>query len=160
MQDEKTARANEVFSALCKMLDDRDWKYSKDEEKRSVSGVIHGEDIPIEFIMLVEAKQELVQFLSFLPFEVPEDKRTEMAIAVCAANYGFANGSFDFNVMGSGKIIFRLTTSYRGDSKLSADLFEYMLVVAAMSTDDYNDKFFLLSKGNITLQQFLADISN
>ncbi len=160
MQDEKTIRANKVYADLCKMLDERDWKYTKDEEKLNVSGVIHGEDIPIEFIMIVEKDLELVQFLSFLPFEVPEDKRAEMAIAVCAANYGFANGSFDFNVMGSGKIIFRLTTSYRGDTTLSPDLFEYMLVVAAMSTDKYNDKFFLLSKGNITLQQFLSDIAN
>lgn len=160
MQDEKTARANEVFASLCQMLDERDWKYSKEEDQLRVNGVIHGEDIPIEFIMLVEKDMEFVQFLSILPFEVPEDKRAEMAIAVCAANYGFANGSFDFNVMGSGKLIFRLTTSYRGDSKLSADLFEYMLLVAAMSTDKYNDKFFLLSKGNITLQQFLSDIAN
>lgn len=76
-----------------------------------------------------------------------------MAMAVVVANYGFADGSFDYNIS-DGTILFRLTSSYR-ESTLSEELFEYMLLVSATTVDKYNDKFFMISKGMLTIQQFI-----
>ena len=84
---------------------------------------------------------------------MPEDKRQDGAIAVCAANYGLVDGSFDYDI-GDGEIRFRLASSYR-DSDLGPDLFEYMIMVAASMVDNYNDKLFMLAKGMMTVQQFI-----
>jgi hypothetical protein len=145
--------AKKVFDSLVNMLDSRDWKYEKFEDELLIRSGIKGEDLPIEFIMVVKPKNQLVQFLSKLPFSMPDDKRVDGAIAVCAANYGLIDGSFDYDIS-DGEIIFRLNSSYR-ESVLGPDLFEYMIMVSASTIDNYNDKFFMLAKGMITVEQFL-----
>lgn len=145
--------AKKVFDSLVKMLDERDWNYEKHEDELLIRSGIKGEDLPIEFLMVVKPKNQLVQFLSKLPFSFPDDKRVDGAIAICVANYGLIDGSFDYDI-NDGEIIFRLNSSYR-ESVLGPDLFEYMIMVSASTIDNYNDKFFMLAKGMMTIQQFL-----
>ena len=91
--------------------------------------------------------------MSRFPFDIPEDKRVDAAIAVCVANYYLVDGSFDYDIT-EGTITFRLTSSYR-ESSLGEDLFEYMIMCSAATVDAYNDKFFMLAKGMMTVQQFI-----
>lgn len=146
-------KAKEVFNSLTRMLDTRDWKYEKHEEDLFIKSSIRGDDLPVDFFVLVKPNSEVVQFISSLPFRMPEDKRVDGAIAVCKANYGLINGSFDYD-LSDGEIRFRLTTSYR-DTVLSDDLLEYMIMVSASTVDNYNDKFFMMAKGMLTVQQFI-----
>ena len=101
----------------------------------------------------VNPRNELVSFFSKLPFNVEEDKRIDVALAICAVNYWLADGSFDYD-LSDGSILFRLTSSYK-ESTLGEALFEYMVVVSAATVDNYNDKFFMMSKGMMTYQQFI-----
>jgi len=151
-------KAKEVFRTLVRMLDTRDWKYEKQEDKLLIKSGITGDDLPINFIVIVNPKNEVVQFYSSLDFKVPEDKRVDAAIAVCVANYGLVDGSFDYDIS-DGEIRYRLTSSYR-DSILGEDLYEYMIMVAAATVDQYNDKFFMLSKGAMTIQEFIEKENN
>lgn len=155
---ENLAKAREVYGTLIRMLDSRDWKYEKHEDKLLIKSGIQGDDLPVEYIMLVNPRNEVVQFLSSLPFKMPEDKRVDGALAVCVANYGLVDGSFDYDLT-DGEIRYRLTSSYR-DSELSPEVFEYMMMVAASTVDNYNDKFFMLAKGMITIQQFIEQEDN
>lgn len=148
-------KAKEVFNTLVKMLDTRDWKYEKHEDELLIKSGVRGDDLPVEFVVVVRPKNEVVQFISSMPFRMPEDKRVDGAIAVCAANYGLIDGSFDYD-LSDGEIRFRLTSSYR-ESTLSEDLFEYMILVSASTVDQYNDKFFMIAKGLMTVQQFLEE---
>ena len=146
-------KAKSVFTSLVNMLDTRDWKYEKHEEDLLIRSAISGDDLPVEFVVVVNPKNQVVQFLSRLPFSIPDDKRVDAAIAVCVANYGLVDGSFDYDIS-DGEIRYRLTSSYR-ESELGADLFEYMIMVAASTVDSYNDKFFMLAKGMLTVQDFI-----
>ena len=146
-------KAVEVYDTLCSMLDNINWKYEKVEEKLMIKSGVKGDDLPIDFLMIVKPNSEVVQFISSLPFNMPEDKRVEGALAICAANYGMVNGSFDYD-LSDGQILFRLTTSYR-ESLLSEALLEYMVMVSASTIDKYNDRFFMLAKGMISLEQFM-----
>ena len=146
-------KAVEVYDTLCSMLDNINWKYEKIEEKLMIKSGVKGDDLPIDFLVVVKPNCEVVQFISSLPFNMPEDKRVEGALAICAANYGMVNGSFDYD-LSDGQIVFRLTSSYR-ESLLSEALFEYMVMVSASTIDKYNDRFFMLAKGMITLEQFI-----
>ena len=146
-------KAVEVYDTLCSMLDNIGWKYDKVEEKLMIKSGVKGEDLPIDFLVIVKPRNQVVQFISSMPFNMPEDKRVEGALAVCTANYGLVDGSFDYD-LSDGQIVFRLTSSYR-DSLLSEALFEYMIMVSASTIDKYNDRFFMLAKGMITLEQFM-----
>jgi hypothetical protein len=146
-------KAKEIFDALVNMLDTRGWKYDKHEEDLLIKSGIKGDDLPIEFIVVVKPRNQVVQLLSRLPFQMPAEKRVEGAIAVCVANNGLVDGSFDYD-MSDGDITFRLTSSYR-ESTLGADLFEYMIMVSAGTIDDYNDKFFMIAKDMMSIQQFI-----
>lgn len=153
MAEVNMQKAKEIFDALVDMLDTRDWKYEKFEEDLVIKSGIKGEDLPIEFIVVVKPKNQVVQLLSRLPFQIPEEKRVDAAIAICVANNGLVDGSFDYDIS-DGDITFRLTTSYR-ESTLGADLFEYMILVSAGTIDDYNDKFFMIAKDMMSIQQFI-----
>ena len=153
MAEVNMAKAKEIFDALVDMLDTRGWKYDKFEEDLVIKSGIKGEDLPIEFIVVVKPKNQVVQLLSRLPFEIPEEKRVDAAIAICVANNGLVDGSFDYDIS-DGQITFRLTSSYR-ESTLGADLFEYMILVSAGTIDDYNDKFFMIAKNMMSVQQFI-----
>ena len=146
-------QARSVYAAILNMLDERGWKYEKFENDLVVRAGIKGDDLPIEFIMFVKPKNQVVQVVSKLPFNIPEDKRVEAAIAVSVANYGLVDGSFDYDIS-DGELRYRLTSSYR-ESLLGADLFEYMIMCAASTVDDYNDRFFMLSKGMIDVEKFI-----
>lgn len=153
MAEVNMAKAKEIFDALVEMLDTRDWKYDKFEEDLVIKSGIKGEDLPIEFIVVVKPNNQVVQLLSRLPFQIPEEKRVDAAIAICVANNGLVDGSFDYDIT-TGNITFRLTSSYR-ESTLGADLFEYMILVSAGTIDDYNDKFFMIAKDMMSVQQFI-----
>ena len=146
-------KAVEVYDTLCSMLDNIGWKYDKVEEKLMIKSGVKGEDLPIDFLVIVKPRNQVVQFISSMPFNMPEDKRVEGALAICTANYGLVDGSFDYD-LSDGQIVFRLTSSYR-ESLLSEALFEYMIMVSASTIDKYNDRFFMLAKGMITLEQFI-----
>ncbi len=153
MAEVNMTKAKAVYSKILKMLDSKDWKYERHDEDLVIKSGVRCEDLPVEFIIRVLPEPEVVQFVSPMSYKVPEDKRLEGAVAVSVANYGLINGSFDYDVA-DGEIRFRLTSSYL-DSEIGEGLLEYMMMVGVTTTDRYNDKFFMLTKGMLTLQQFI-----
>ena len=157
-QEYDMKKAVEIYETVCSMLDNIGWTYDKEEEKLLIRSGVKGDDLPINFVVVVKPRNEVVQLLSAMPFYMPEDKRIDGALAVCAANYGLVDGSFDYD-LSDGQIVFRLTSSYR-DSLLSEELFRYMVMVSAGTIDKYNDRFFMLAKDMITLEKFLEMENN
>ena len=152
--DEKQIKAQEVYQTLCDTLDARNWHYSKNEEKMSVSFGVNGDDLPMDFVIIVDANRQLVRLLSMLNFKFPEDKRVEGAIATTVASYGMVDGSFDFD-LNDGSVIFRMTASSR-ESRLGQGLFAYLIDCACFTEDRYNEKFLAVSKGMMSIQDFIA----
>ena len=147
----ESEKARVVYETICSMFDSRGWHYKKDKEKLIACCGVSGDDLPMEFIIQVKEKNDTVAFVSILPFTVPEDKRLDMAVAVCAVNYQLVDGCFDFDVS-DGELLFRMNNSYL-DSEPSMDVFSYMINCAATTVDEYNDKFLMISKGYININQ-------
>lgn len=153
MTDEKKLKtARNVFNTLCGMLDEKDFHYEIHEEDLVVTFGMTGEDIPMQFVVNIDATRDLVRVLSMLPFTFEEDKRVDAAVATCQINYRLADGSFDFDYK-TGRVIFRMTSSYK-DSLISMEVFEYMIAVASFTIDEYNDKLLMLAKGMIPVEEF------
>lgn len=155
MEEKQLQQARNTFATICKMMDNQNWHYDKDEsdpESLVINSGARGDDLPIDFRIIVDAGRQLVSLHSSMPFRISEEKRVDGAIACCMINYALANGCFDYDIK-SGVVLFRLATSYR-ESLLSEELFSYVLNVSMQTIDEYNDKLLMISKGMITLEQF------
>ena len=154
IDDNKMNLAKQVYQTLCDAIDNRGWKYGKDEEKLVVHFGVNGDDIPMQFVLVVDAERQLVRLMSPLSCKMSESKRMEGALATCAASYGMANGNFDYN-LSTGEIIFRMTASFRG-SVIGEGLFQYMISCACAMVDKYNDQFLAIDKGMLSIADFIA----
>lgn len=153
MANDKQKAAKKIYDTMVAALKEKEWAFEeKPDDLTVVSGYV-GDDLPIHFIISVDVDREVIRFFSPMPYHIQEEKRVEMALAVNVANYGLVNGSFDFDI-NDGEIRFRLTTSFCG-CEIGKDFFMDMMATALLTTDNYNDKFLMLSKGAITLQQFI-----
>ncbi len=153
MADEKLERAQKVYETLCATLDKHEWHYQKNEERLSIECGAQGEDLPMEITIRVDAERQLIMLLSHLPFVISEDKRLDVAIATSIANNGLVDGSFDFDIT-DGHMFFRMTSSFI-ESDIGSELFTYMLMVSCRTIDDYNDRFLMLGKGMMSIEDFM-----
>lgn len=154
MTNEQLERANTVFKKLCELLDGNKWSYTKDEENLKIDLTTRGEDLPIDIRIKVDQERQLVLLLSPMPFIIPEDRRLDIAIATNAVNSIMVDGSFDFNVK-NGSMFFRITNSFI-ESEIGNEVLNYLLMVSCYSIDEYNDKFLMLSKGMMSVEDFIS----
>ena len=154
MTDElKKKYAERAFSTLCAALNARNWNYQVEEDNLLVHFGVNGDDLPMKFIIFVDVDRQMIRLLSPLSFKMSEDKRVEGAVAVCMATYGMADGSFDYDIS-DGSISFRMTESFRNCS-LGEGVIQYLISCACAMVDQYNDKFLALSKGMISITDFV-----
>ncbi|MBR2860897.1 MAG: YbjN domain-containing protein [Clostridia bacterium] len=156
--EDNLAHAQGVFGDVCRFLDKLGWKYNRIEDKLLIHCQAQGEDLPIDVVIDVNTERMLLVMFSAFPFAIQEDKRLEAAMAVCAVNNSLVEGSFDYDI-NSGKIHFRIANSFF-NCEISEETFKYMLGGLCELVDLYNDKFFMLSKGTYSIEQFLTDLAN
>ena len=152
-EEKEMKQAAAVYKSLCEMLDEHEWHYKKDEEHLMIACGAQGDDLPIEIRMEVDVKRKLITLISPMPFVVAENRRTAMAVAVSQANNGMVDGSFDYDYLG-GRILFRMTSSYR-DSLIGKSLLNYMLMCSCFTIDRYNDKFLMVAKNDMSVEEIL-----
>ena len=153
MEEREMKQALTVYETICHTLETRGWKFTREEENLVIRCGARGEDLPMDIVIIVNPKAQVVSLFSPMPYRVKEDKRVEAALAVCVANRGLINGSFDYD-LSSGAIHFRIVTAFR-ESILSEELFNYMVLISANTVDVYNDKFLMISNGMMSFEQFL-----
>ena len=147
-------RAKQVYATIIKALDSDNLKYTKDDNELRIDISFTTNDLDVKLIFSVDEDRDLIRLLSFLPGTFPENKRIEGAVATTVANHNMVDGSFDFDI-NDGDIVFKMANSYRSGT-VTTDCVLYMLRVALGTVDRYNDRFFALSTGMITLQDFIA----
>lgn len=154
MADVKYTNAIKVFNQIDAYLKSKDWKYDKDTDKLHFNYSVNTDDFPMSFTLIVDANKEMIRSLSFMPFDFAEDKRVEGAVAVCVANYGMVNGCFSYDIS-DGTIFHKLSVSYI-DIEVTDELIEYIMGLGMSMVDQYNDRFFALNKGFISLADFIS----
>ena len=146
-----------VYQQIKDYLDKRDFHYETHDDQLLIQLTVKGDDRPQPTIIRVIDERQVFQVLSPIPCVMPEDKLVDGALAVSVANDRMLNGSFDYNTV-NGRIAYRVTQAFMG-MEVSEECIEYVLNVAFFTTDKYNDKFFMISKGMMTLEQFLEQES-
>ena len=156
MSENNDKRARQAFDTLCTTYEQLDWKYEKNEDELTVECNVSGEDLPIRIIVIIDAKRQLIRMLSPLPFTIDESHRNEAALVTCYTNYMLADGSFDYDYF-EGHIFFRMTSSFK-ESLIGTELFRYMIACACTTIDEYNDKFLAVSKGLLSVDDFIKNL--
>ena len=151
----KAARAKKAYSDLCTHLDAIGLKYTRHDDDKVITLIMNGDDLPMEIVLAVRERHEVIQLLSYIRPKAPEDKRIDAAIAVNVANYDIVYGSFDYDIS-DGEICWRATLPYC-DSAITKEQVYYLVMASAAAIDRYNDKFLMLNKGMMTLEQFIAN---
>lgn len=152
--DPKLTQAKKIYFDFCRVLDEEGWKYTKKEEELRIETGAQGDDLPMDLYLSVDAENQLLMLLSPIPVKAPEDKRLDVAAAISTVNNQLVDGCFDHNIL-DGKIYFRMAYSYI-DMTFGTEFYKYMLYCSCQTIDEYNDKFWMLAKGMLTLEQFLA----
>lgn len=147
------AQAREIYEKFCRMLDNNSWKYTRHDEDLVITCGARGDDLPMDLIISVRESPEVVTIYSPMPYKIAEDKRVDLAMAVCAANYRMIQGSFEFDLT-DGEIRYKISASYR-DVEPSEAFYQYMLMLSVHVIDDYNDKFLMVEKGILPLDTFI-----
>ena len=151
------AKAQEVYENLCTTLSEADLKYEREDEELKIVFTLYGEDIPMKFVVYINPAQYCIRLISWLPFEIVEAKMVDAAVVTCAINQQLGMGTFMFDIA-DGSVGFKLVQSYM-DSEIGKDLLLFMISISQHIVDRYNDKYLMLSKGNLSLKDFLAEIN-
>ncbi len=147
--------ASEVFKTICDTLDGIDWMYNAYEQEMRVVTGMKGEDIPINITFTINDSAKVLMVYSVMPFDVKPEKRVEMAMAVCVANDKLVNGVFDYSLE-DGTIAYRMTESY-DDCQFGADCIMYFVRCLTSTVDAFNDRFFALNEGQLSLEEFMKN---
>ena len=153
MSDQKKTQAREVYDILCEVFERNGWPYEQDDAELTVRFDVQDDEIAGEFFMTVDAQRQMIRLLSPLPFCMSQEKRIEGAIAVCAASYGMADGSFDYD-LADGSITFRMNASFQAN-QIGEGLIRYMVSWATTTVYDYSLRFRDLAQGVLSLSDFL-----
>lgn len=142
-----------TYATLCAALDERQWKYRRNDEEMALEYIVEGDDMPMRFVIRFDGERALMRMFSPMPLSVREDKRLEVAVAVSMINYKLVVGCFDLD-MNDGELRFRVSNSFR-DSVLSPEVFLFLLSLGIQVVERYNDKLFMLATGVISLEKFI-----
>ena len=146
----------EIYENLCRTYSEKGLKFERHDENMVITFTMRGDDIPMEFVVQVIAGNRLVRLYSPLPVNVEESKTVEMVVATVYVNSKILNGAFDYN-MKEHRLSFNILNAFH-NSNLDDEVFVYMLSVAVSTVNKFNDLFFLLSKGMITIEQFMEEV--
>ncbi len=154
MSNDKMNLAKQTFATVCKALEDLNLKFERRDDDLFANFIMNGDDLPMDIIIAVDADRELVRLLSFMPFNMAEDKRVEGAVITSVANLGMQDGLFVYD-LSDGSIMYKLVSSYKHGT-IGKDLIEYMIALGCAMIEQYNDRFFAVNKGFMSLQDFIA----
>ncbi|MDE6690407.1 MAG: YbjN domain-containing protein [Clostridia bacterium] len=139
-KDTNAMFAKKNFKVLCKYLDKKKWKYTKEEEKFRIEIAFSDRAHNVYVYLRFNEELGIVSALTSMSLpEIPENRRSLMAAAITLANGRLTEGNFDYNCL-KDKILFRMSTSYI-ESVLSESLYEYMISVAFHTIKEYYGKF-------------------
>ncbi len=132
-----TSRSAASYALLCDVLTHNDIPYERIDDwcvTCLVGG--HGGDIRLNFT--VDPSKMLITLYAPIVRHIPEQRLTDMTLAVCMLNHRLSDGAFCID-MANSLLYFKLTVSFYNSEPL-ADDYAYMLSVAADTVEHYRQR--------------------
>lgn len=154
--DEFTPRGESVYESFKKHFQDHGFHFEARDEDHVITATFGGDDLPMPLLIRVIDDREVVKLISSIPMKIPEEKRVDAAIAITAINYQLLNGCFQMD-LSDGEVRYSMAQSFC-ESDVNEEMIRYLIGVTIKTTDEYNDRFFMLGKGLMSLDQFLEAV--
>ena len=152
MEENFRGQAERMYEVICSALTKKGWNFAKKEENLQVIFAVDASDFTFSVGIGVEERKQRIYLQSPFVIEVNEDKRMEMAIAVCETNSVMPDGCIEYDIA-KGTLGFRISASL-WDSKAGEGLIEDLIGSAFAVVDKYTKKFEKLNKGEISIKEF------
>ena len=150
----ENSKAQEMYELVLSVIKRKKWDVDERPDDLELALNLEGEDLPIAMNIRIKERLEAISIFCNLPFEMTEENRMSVAAAINFVNGNLDEGNFDFNLK-TGDIGFRNTALYSEGSIISDKLVDHMLDVTVQTLNRFTAGFFVLSKGMISLEQFL-----
>lgn len=144
--------AKKIYKTVCKTLDSMKINYTEHEDDLVVTLGHKGEDMNHDLIIAVNEKQEAIQLVEQLPFDIASDKAVDVAVALSMINSKLLLGHFtlDFNKL---KVCFELAQTFTGVSFSEATI-QRLVGALVITVEEYDDKLIALNKGYLKFTDF------
>jgi hypothetical protein len=153
IMDDQQMQAKKIYEQFCSVLDKKEWKYERLDEKLTIISVFRGETMNMKIRVRVVPDRYALEVLVEMPFNISKEKRVEGAIATNVANYSMFRGAFDYDIS-DGEIRFRMTQSFR-NSNLDDEILLEMFVISCAMGKQYCSKFYDISTGTMDVEEFI-----
>lgn len=151
MNNENLELASSVYESICSVLDEMSINYEKIEKDLVVLFGHHGDDMNHKLLVAVNARQEAIQLMETLPFDINPERGTDIAVATCYVNNKILSGKFTYDM--DETLNFEVTQIYSG-SLIGEETIKRMILALVFTVEEYDDKFFALNKGYIKTDAF------
>lgn len=158
--EKQIQEAKTIYESLKGFFADVNYRYKVvNEEPERIYVLeygVRGDDIPMDFSILIEVERGILKFISPQPVRFSPEKRADAAMAICAINDAIVDGSYSMDLE-DGTVTYMQTTCFRG-SLISPEVFRYMIGLSNSIVDAFNDKLLLLQNGIMDLDAFIKAI--
>ncbi len=154
MSTPNVAAAEAVYSTFRKVLDDMEITYTPHEEDRVITFGYKGKDMNHDIIIFVNADSETFRVVERLPYDIPEDKIVDVALASCLVNNRLMLGGFTYGL--DEHLNFEVAQSFAG-SLVGEAAIKKCLFAVLVCVEEYDDKFMALNKGYLTIKDFVNE---
>ena len=154
MSTPNLAAAEAVYSTFRKVLDDMQVIYTEHKEDNVITFGYKGKDMNHDIIIFVNPESETFRIVERLPYDIPEDKIIDVALAASLVNSRLMIGGFTYAL--DEHLNFEVAQSYAG-SLVGEAAIKKCLFAVFVCVEEYDDKFMALNKGYITIKEFMQE---
>ncbi|MBQ1281260.1 MAG: hypothetical protein IIY16_03340 [Oscillospiraceae bacterium] len=156
---ERMAEGRMVFEQLIEHLHKIKLNFAHEtlEDRYLIKFNMSGDDLPMRFFLYVNPEHQLLTLHSPLPVTFAKDKIATACVALCAINYRLTDGDFQIDIR-DGEVIYNMSNCYAG-SRISSQVFDYMLGMSINIVDEFNDQLLMLSKDLIKLNDIVGKLN-
>jgi hypothetical protein len=122
-----------IHDAVARYFSERDWPY-EDHGDFFVTPVTGNHGAWTGYFAIAEEDQQLIVY-SLLPHDVPDERRTAVALYLTRANYGLGIGGFELD-LDSGTVRYKTSIDVEGRA-LDQPLIDHLFLANIVSTDRY-----------------------
>ena len=141
----------QIFDMVCEVLRTTGLQHNYNKNELVVVCSYAGAKSAHQFVMKVDKERELIMFGEQLQIKVKDDKKDDMAKAVCVANGHIGMGRFLYDL--DSTISYEIIQSYSG-CVINPVFIQRTLVMFLTTLERYESRFELLNKGKIDVENF------
>lgn len=141
----------QIFDMCCDVLKTTGLQYRSNKENLVVVCSYAGVKSAHQLVMKIDTAKELIMFGEQLQIEIKENKKNEVAQATCSANRHIGLGRFVYDL--DKTVSYEIVQSYSG-CVISPLFIQRTLVLFLTTLEHYENRYELLNKGKITVENF------